>query len=924
METYPGELLVGVFPLVFCVDATLASKGTDNAVVHSARSQFDRFLDVMAASLLDEPDYSQDSELLSPNGTRRRTLDDGMLSLFRDGELDSDQEDDMILGGDSNNNNSISSGNNTNNNNNSGSVITTGNFNFEGTDTDLKRRTFPFPRLGREGMASASRNRPPPVKEGTHGPNTSFAKTLQEGQGFFQRARIVSISSRHGFPPSKDPTGGDNRIREYFLGKSLRTSRILAATKRRPIDGILPSGWLEKHAAALPSVILVVVQVSSHQQQHEQNSLLEETVKNLQMSLASKRQCTIRIVGLVQEGISTAMATEWKQTMMQTLDGSPPLTLLDIADLQQDAAPSMTLRTLHKSVHDASLRYYITQARHTKRKLCELGPARGTPLLLPLCIRYCFKVALFYEFQWNPEKSLKYLSEAYRHVETYYRYLLQQREIANSNNDSESSEQDKPTIRLSNHGGNSLIDGDSEGVEMSISNEDDINNLLLNPPAAPDDMVHQCRSLADWINFKILQSCLSSHTESGLLVASAQLQKHVQAFCNPRRSFVCTPNHAYVDWAFVAHQRMVVSQLLERNPPRVLGELGQDVDEVLLRCSRWKTYEAAAEALLRLGAEVRKASSSTQPVETIVDNMRSRYVGGLDKNGFQPKLQEELKINHLELALDCLRRAISFYERDTEKMEKTNPESIAWNRSGARMYYLTSGTLLSLERHAEAATFLQKAVMLVKGWKGLETTIRRMIVECYKKYNPGNSFLENQAITSLLLDSYFNIGMPINDLQLILEKIASTSNAKTLKWYQSCFDGTELCLPFSFTLTFPHATHSTAGDRVRCNLVIKSNLDYAVNINAVTMKSLAGEISIPSADLSAAKNVQKGMTEGVVVEANTTISILTFIHIPKNIMEIALEEPDAGKEKDGSSPRGFLKSARPRTGGMTAAGKAPR
>ncbi len=916
METYPGELLVGVFPLVFCVDATLAAKAADNTEIPSARSQFDRFLDALAASLLDEPEYSNDVELLSPNSGRRRTVDDVMSNLFREGELHSDQEDDLILGGDY-----------------TGTSTSSANTSYEGSELDPRRRSFPFPRLGRDGStyanaysyasSSANRNqRALSSKDVSNGATTSFAKTLQEGQGFFQRARIVSISSRHGFPPSKDPTGEDNRLRDYFVGKTLRTSKILAATKRRPIDGILPSGWLEKHAAALPSVILVIVQVSSHQQQHEQNTLLERTVKNLQISLAKKRQCIIRIVGLVQDGISTSMAAEWKQKMAETLEGSPLLTLLDIADLNQDAATSMTMRTLHKTVHDASLRYYMIQTRHTKRKLCELGPARGTPLLLPLCIRYCFKVAMFYEFQWNPEKSLKYLLEAYRHVETYFRYLLQQKEIANSNNDSESIEGDKPKIRLSNHGGNSLIDGESEGVEMSIPTDDDINNLLLNPPTVPDDMVHQCRVLADWLNFKILQSCFTSHTESGLLAASTQLQKHVQAFCNPLRSFVCNSDHAYVDWSFVAHQRMVASQLLERNPPRVLGELGNEYDEVLLRCSRWKSYEAAAEALLRLGAEVRKAVSTGQTMETIVDDMRSRYVGGLDRNGYQPKLQEELKVNHHELALDCLRRSISFYEREVEELvKKEKLGAISCSRSGARMYYLAGGTLLALERYAEAAPFLQKAVMLAKGWKGLEVTIRRMIVECYKNYIPEKSMEDNLELLSLLLDSYFNVSMPINDLQRELENLASKNDCKELKWHHICFNEADESLPFSFTLTFPSGTHATAGDGVQTNLVIKSNLEYDVNVKSITISNATGEVSIPGCDLSNAKNAKKVSLDGIIMPAKSKIFISTSIQLPKNFMETALEKSETATDKDVLSTTGVSRSARPRTAGMTSAGK---
>jgi tetratricopeptide (TPR) repeat protein len=938
MESYPGELLVGVSPLVFCVDATLASNqdaaaaaaiGAGAASPSSAtRSQFDRFLDVMAASLLDEPEGGDRlffnninssnhsaSHTFSPNGGRRRQVDDGMLGLFRGdegGELDSDQEDDMILGGDTNGmamNYSFGGG---------GEGNTTGS---EHPMDPKRTRSFSnisFPRLGGPGGGNNRTNNS--SKEGINGVDTSFANALREGQGFFQRARIVSISSRHGFPPSKDPTGDDNRIKDFFLGKTLRMGRILAATKRRPIDGILPSGWLEKHAAALPSVIIVVAQVSSHQQQHEQNSLLEETMKNLQTSLAGKRGCTIRVVGLVQDGISTSMAQEWKQTMTETLEGQPPMSLLDVASLQQDAAPSMTLRALHKEVHDASFRYYVTQARRTKHKLYELGPARGTPLLLPLCIRYCFKVAMFYEFQWNPEKSLKYMVEAYRHVETYYRYLLQQREIANSASDGG----DAPKIRLSNHGSSSSASTDDEsgGVEMSLqsSEDNDVNNLLLNPPAVPEDMVHQCRVLADWLNFKILQSGLTSNTEGGVFAASAQLQKNIQAFCNPLHSFVCSPEYGYMDWSFVAHQRMVASQLLERNPPRAIGELGNGNDEVLLRCSPWKAYEATAEALLRLGAEVKKAASDlSQAVETVVDDdMRSRYVGGLDKNGYRPKLQDELKVNHRELALDCLRRAISFHERDIEKREKEGGDILSWSRSGARSYYLAGGTLLGLERYAEAASFLEKAVKLAKGWKGLELTIRRMLVLCYKKHIPPDIAAE----PALLLDSYFNAEISSQDLGLTIKDFPSTTETGTIKWHCECFDEEDGSLPFSYALTFPSRTHATAGDSIEACLRIRSNIDYAVHVTSVTLLTLAGKISLPSSDLLSAKNADEGHGGGIIIQAKTTIWLSTSIKLPKSLNEIANDESgNGGQKKEVPGKGSFSKSARPRTGGVTSAGK---
>ena len=93
---------MGVFPLVFCVDATSDNQtNEDNSQdsqqqSSSSRSQFDRFLDAMAASLMDDPDdlmsHSED-HLSTPKAQK------DMMSRFRgDEDDDSEAEDDILLG----------------------------------------------------------------------------------------------------------------------------------------------------------------------------------------------------------------------------------------------------------------------------------------------------------------------------------------------------------------------------------------------------------------------------------------------------------------------------------------------------------------------------------------------------------------------------------------------------------------------------------------------------------------------------------------------------------------------------------------------------------------------------------------------------------------------------------------------------------
>ena len=789
MDTYPGELLVGVFPLIFCADVTLTSKNPeieepqvpeekddgddindfDNPSQApttqppskkkgpSAKSQFDRFLNAMAAALMESEEDPLSNGLMNDmTGVNSRR------SLFRsDTDEDSDTADDEWLtssaGGFANGVNvalnpssSFDGGFSED-----GSMRTIGASTAGGTANTGRRSMGMNFRLGRSSNYSTNSvgssmfgnmlgNNNSSKSPNSTNQNTSYAKSLHHGQGFAQRARIVAISARHGFPPSKDPTGDKNRIHVCFrneptsirnvgmspvatsppplLNGFLDTDKLIESANQNPMDGILPSGWLEKHAHALPSVLIVVAQVFGQDKQEEQDKHLLDTLQNLKINLAEKRRCEIHIIGIVQHGVSMIQAEQWSQTIANKVndgddeDAIHEITLLDVKEdldsSQESSSSSLAMRQLHKAVRDSSLSYYIHQARRTKLKLQKMAgrdPLQSkSPLLLPLAIRYCFKVAMFYEFQWKHEKSLKFLIEAYRYVDCYYRYLLQVQSASIDSSKSatgtdqkrqaatqsfgpsdatkpvkilDSSQMSSTTSRTSSTAEEDYADGASdgnvsgEGVELALSTprgDGDGRNSALSsivgpPPSA--DMVYQCRAVADWLNFKLLYTGLVSQTEGGLLAASTQWQKHGQAFCSPRKGFVSRANsnpgnrsgnshNEWYDWSYVAQQRVVVSQLLERYPPRAFGDLGgKHFDEVLLRCSAWRTYEAAAEALLNLGVHVGRAlkyeeespsSPSSGEVKGAdqVDNMRSRYVGGLDNEGLLPWLKEESQQNH--------------------------------------------------------------------------------------------------------------------------------------------------------------------------------------------------------------------------------------------------------------------------------------
>lgn len=267
-------------------------------------------------------------------------------------------------------------------------------------------------------------------------------------------------------------------------------------------------------------------------------------------------------------------------------------------------------------------------------------------------------------------------------------------------------------------------------------------------------------------------------------------------------------------------------------------------------------------------------------------------------------------------------RAISSFERDVEKAKQDEEKFLPWNRSGARMYYLAGSTLLGQGRHAEAMPYLEKAIKAAKGWNGLELAIRKILIECYEKQIPSEADESSQTLASMLLDSYFNAEMSNSDLRRALEKFSSISGGGTIKWYRDCIYEADESLPFSFSLTFPAGTHAIAGDEVEASVLIKSNLDYAVHVNSVTLLSLAGQISVPSTDLLSATNANEGSNGGIIIQANADILLSTQIELPKDLSQIAVDETGNGGENEGVAGKGsFAKSARPRTAGLTAAGK---
>lgn len=219
----------------------------------------------------------------------------------------------------------------------------------------------------------------------------------------------------------------------------------------------------------------------------------------------------------------------------------------------------------------------------------------------------------------------------------------------------------------------------------------------------------------------------------------------------------------------------------------------------------------------------------------------------------------------------------------------------------------------------------------------MELATRRMLIECYEKYIPSNNInndniknnkksdsIENSdTLVSMILDSYFNAEMSSNDLRRALSHFASISGGETLKWYHATTGEDDyIGIPFSFAVSFPSTTHGTAGDTVQASVMIKSNLDYAIHVNSVLLKTLAGNLPISTNDLLSATNASEGSENGIIIQAQTSIIISTNVELPRDLSKIASDDTGNGGEKQGIAGKGsFAKSARPRSAGITAAGK---
>lgn len=230
-----------------------------------------------------------------------------------------------------------------------------------------------------------------------------------------------------------------------------------------------------------------------------------------------------------------------------------------------------------------------------------------------------------------------------------------------------------------------------------------------------------------------------------------------------------------------------------------------------------------------------------------------------------------------------------------------------WGRFGARLYYLAGGILVGKARYGEARTHLELCLEHATGWDGIEFATRRLLTECYKNDTPtlqDDGSESSQKLVANVMESCFNSNLSPATLLGTLSKCGSMCSTDLIKWKCECYDEFDSRLPFAFSVTYPGKSHATCGDKVVVSVRLQSNLDYTVQVSSVTLLSLAGPIQADVGSLTVPRK------EEVVFSAK--------IELPTNLDDIASEEEE---KKGGTGKNSFAKSARPRTAGITSAGK---
>lgn len=800
--------------------------------------------------------------------------------------------------------------------------------------------------------------------------------------------------------------------------------------KLSPVQGILPSGWIEKHVHALPSTILFVTELDFHQsskpssdssnktQQQQQmydQALLEQhlltVVENITSTAAKKRDVPIHLVVLVrmeQEihlkygeqnntfniGDKMIILNERIQSIKSVLRlNSSAITMLpyfspttDVDEMNETKGDQNVntknvmkynlkqLAKLQQVLYENSNSYYIAQVRRFKRKHALLHHDKIYDLL-PFAIRYCIKIAIFYEFQCSSldnveslggttstpfkeeeeekikrEKSVKYWKEAYKNIIEYYHFLIkketqlrteeerikgqrasildesvtgkripQKMTVLDDTDDENDDDQLTPSKNQNSFGEN---ERDGENLQ---NNDDDQTSLIqqpnsLTPPPPPsdstpvhgsvevalvyspasgqggvaigaktplkstdignddirmtsrthsEDMIHQCRAVADWINLKLL-FLLSNAVDvtnditkvDGMVNLANQIRKHAQVFLSKpvtmTRNFQALSRSigktaplndpTWYFWQFVAHQKQVFAeftdQFVKKPLEEVLNSLPHDVS---CQFSTAKHFMTSGEALLKLGDAIEKDRNHVEKKknDSVTVDSRQRFVGSLALFELQNIFYDEGNRNHADLALEAFKLASTEFEKEVESTSQVVLKKV--NISYARLNQLIGGIYLKQRKFEDAIKHLELALSYSKTFPTISVILEKALIHCFKnlltqelKFGNKEDQIKNFSTSTLNLVLTSGVSKilsnpAISDLfKDVFEVSSNGPNKHILIEWPGCKDAEQ---PFEYSFTFPDQTYAIEGDVVKATLQLRSNVSFPIKLLALTASS---------------------------------------------------------------------------------------
>uniref|UniRef100_A0A7S2LZA6 Trafficking protein particle complex subunit 11 domain-containing protein n=1 Tax=Skeletonema marinoi TaxID=267567 RepID=A0A7S2LZA6_9STRA len=623
------------------------------------------------------------------------------------------------------------------------------------------------------------------------------------------------------------------------------------------------------------------------------------------------------------------------------------------------------LRQLDRSLRDSSALYYSRLAEAQERKL-SLWRNRyhssnssfevNTLIAGIRCARYALKVATLREFQmrtgaastwssvdnggakWTDKGSLcmRFYEEAYRWVIEMHRRAVTWRATSNNSgsdlmtprNNVSSNQGMSPNITQSPGGG--------IGVELPLPSfpsevPEPPSMVISTPPTGTSakgsgltkDIVlytnlwQQCRAVASIINSKLL--CIANASNSSDTVN--QWKRHRLIFlASPQGIRDYNPNQhddffgpLWYRMLFATEELHIYACTVEeqlRREMMISSKNGTTMPKPSYHqtTAPWKIYSELAEAIMGLGAEMKRqqkesSAASDMDVESLWNFVGSKAAG-------EAHLKNESQRDHKGIALEYILHALELFEVAKNSAEPliTIGDSKVTSAS-VRLHYLAGRLLMSIDNPVGGAVHLKIAADRTKNWPSLQLSIQRALRVCEERclviddeQSSKSARAEESRISCAKL-----LFEPETCAMLSDKEIRQAQNKS---WELGCKDivwkddaSGKSRPPFDFALSFLESTHATSGDSVWACLSIKTHVDFQLFAKTIKLITSVGNFKVSSTDLcfdkaqlqswlksspSASGHAQVNFSDGVQFTPNEVAFILTEISLPTDFSSVAL------------------------------------